>query len=348
MIDRYADRPATTFMALGFLVLIAVAAGTAAGSVSIPPAKAIRIFFSFISSSMPMTWTRVQEIILIDVRLPRVLLACTIGGGLATAGVIMQGIFRNPMADPGIMGATSGGALGAVLAIYVGWAADRLWALPLAAFIGAWGCSHLVYLLATERGRTSMAMLLLSGVAVSGMASSATSLILSFSLKNAELGRQIVFWMLGGLDSRSWRHLTIAAAVIAPSVIASQAFARDLNALLLDEENAVGVGVDPRVSRRWLLALACLITGTCVSIGGGVAFVGLVVPHLVRLLLGPNHRSLLPASFLVGAAFLTGADLLCRIAIPPDELRLGVVTSMVGGPFFLYLLIRKKGEFLCR
>lgn len=346
MISRYADKPAAPFAALGVLVLLAVAVGTAVGSVSIPLAKAIQIFLGRMPLSLPVTWTHVQEVILIDVRLPRVLLACTIGGGLATAGVIMQSIFRNPMADPGIMGATSGGAWGAVLAIYIGWASDRLWALPVAAFIGAWVCSHLVYILATERGRTSMPMLLLSGVAVSGMASSLTSLILSFSLKNAELGRQIVFWMMGGLDSRSWQHLMIAAAVILPASIVAQAFARDLNALLLGEEDAVGVGVDPKISRRWLLALACLITGTCVSIGGGVAFVGLVVPHLVRLVLGPDHKSLLPASFLAGAVFLTGADLLCRVVISPDELRLGVVTSMIGGPFFLYLLIRRKGEFM--
>lgn len=345
MISRCVNKPAATFTALGTLVVLAVAAGTAIGSVSIPLAKALQIFLGQMSLPLSVTWTHVQEVILIDVRLPRVMVACTIGGGLATAGVIMQGIFRNPMADPGIIGATSGGALGAVLAIYVGWAADRFYALPLAAFIGAWSCSHLVYLLATERGKTSMPMLLLSGVAVSGMASSATSLILSFSLKNAELGRQIVFWMLGGLDSRGWHHVMIAAAVILPASIAAQAFARDLNVLLLGEEDAVGVGVDPSVSRRWLLALSCLITGTCVAIGGGVAFVGLIVPHVVRLVLGPDHRSLLPASFLAGAAFLTGADLLCRVAIPPDELRLGVVTAMVGGPFFLYLLIRKRGEF---
>ncbi|MBI2384535.1 MAG: iron chelate uptake ABC transporter family permease subunit [Elusimicrobia bacterium] len=336
------------FVGLGLLIVLAVVAGTAFGSVDIPLRKTVMILLSRLSSFLgAANWTRIQEIILIEVRLPRVLLACTVGGGLALAGAIMQGIFRNPMADPGIIGATGGGALGAVIALYMGWAADRIYTLPAAAFLGAWTCSLLVYLLSTERGKTSMTMLLLSGIAVGGMASSLTSLVLSLSLKNAELGRQIVFWLLGGLDFKGWTHVRIAAVVILPASLVAIAFSRDLNAMLLGEEGAQNVGVDVRNAKRWLLALASLITGAAVAVSGGVAFVGLIVPHLVRLVLGPDHRSLLPASFLAGASFLTAADLLCRMAIPPEELRLGVVTAMVGGPFFLYLLLKKRGEIGC-
>jgi len=282
-----------------------------------------------------------ERTVLLTVRLPRVLLAALTGGGLALAGAVMQGLFRNPMADPGIIGVSGGAAFGAVTALYVSSAAAAVLTVPLAAFAGAIGCALLVYGLATSGGRTPIATLLLAGIAVAGIASALTSFVLSLSLAEWEVGRQMLAWLMGGLEARSWQHVALAAPIVLGGSAWLLVYARDLNVLLTGEESALSVGVDvPRV-KRTLLVLASLVTGATVAVMGVVGFVGLMVPHIVRLLVGPDHRRLLPASFLGGALFVVWADLGCRV-LPLSDLRLGVVTALTGGPFFLWLLIRHR------
>lgn len=341
--NKFSGNRTAVSAALIALLCGTVISATALGSVYVPLKKTVMI----ILSQMPFftfdpVWSKAQELIILQVRLPRVLIASAVGGALALSGAVMQGLFKNPMADPGIIGVTSGGALGAVIAIYFGWAAGYFYALPASAFAGSLICAFLVYAIAAEHGHAPVHLLLLSGIAVGGVVISATSFVLSLALKNYDLGRQIIFWLMGGLDGRSWTHLKMSLPVIVPASVAILAYARDLNIMLFGEENAQGLGVNVVWTRRTLLLLTALVTGVSVSVSGSIAFVGLVIPHVMRLIVGPDHRSLLPASFLAGASFLPVADLVCRIIIRPEELRLGVVTSCIGGPFFIYLLIKRK------
>ncbi len=274
-------------------------------------------------------------------RVPRVVLAALCGGGLSVAGGAMQGLFRNPMADPAIVGVSGGAALGAVVALYAGPVAPPPFLIPAAAFIGGVGCALLVYAVSTSRGRTPVTTLLLAGIAVGGIANALTSLVLSLSLAQWEVGREMLAWLMGGLEGRSWTHVTMAAPLVLGGSLWVGLYARDLNALVTGEESALSVGVDvPRVKRD-LIVLTSLVTAATVAVMGIVAFVGLMVPHIVRLLVGPDHRRLLPVSFLFGAVFLVWADLATR-ALPFGDLRLGVVTAVTGGPFFLYLLVRRR------
>ncbi len=331
------------FLAAALCLIVIVA--TAVGSVTIPFQSTAGIIFSkFPFVSLDAAWPKAQELIILQVRLPRVLIAAVVGGALALCGAVMQGLFRNPMADPGIIGTTAGGALGAVLSIYMGWAANYLYALPAAAFLGALASTFLVYVIASEHGKTPVNILLLSGIAVGGLAVSMSSFILSLALHNWEIARQIIFWNMGGLDGRSWMHVKMSLPIILPACFVILAYGRDLNVMLFGEESAHGLGVNVIWTRRILLVLTALVAGVSVSVSGSIGFIGLVIPHIMRLVVGPDHKMLLPVSFLAGACFLPLADLICRTLIKPEELRLGVVTSFVGGPFFIYLLIKSKRE----
>lgn len=338
---RYFLVIASLLAALGFVIIIA----TAWGSVSIPLKNTACILLNKLPFlSLDAFWLKTQELIITEVRLPRVLVAVIVGGALALCGAVMQGLFRNPMADPSIIGTTSGGALGAILAIYLGWASNHFYALPVASFIGALSVTTLVYMIATEHGKTPVNLLLLSGIAVGGLTTAISSFVLSMALHNFEIAREIIFWSMGGLDGRSWPHVKTAYSIILPASLAILAYGRDLNIMLFGEESAHGLGVNVIWTRRVLLILTSLVTGVSVSVSGAVGFVGLVIPHIMRIFVGPDHRILLPTSFLAGACFLPLADLACRTLIRPEELRLGVVTTCVGGPFFIYLLIKGKKE----
>ncbi len=336
---------ATVVMAvLAGLLLAACILAVGAGTVPIPPGKAARILAHAFHVGPAGDWFHYEEVILMTVRLPRVLVAMLAGGALALAGAVMQGIFRNPMADPGIIGVSAGAALGSVIALYLGWAAASVLWLPASAFAGALVCAFLVYGIATSRGRTPVSTLLLAGIAVGGMAVSLTSLVLFLALKNYEVGRQMTLWLMGGLDGRGWLHVRLAAGPVLLGGVWLCLYARDLNVMLTGEESAMSLGVDVPSVRRRLLGLSVLVTSAAVSVSGAIGFVGLVVPHILRLILGPDHRRLLPACFLGGALSLVLADLLCRTLVPDEELRLGVVTSMIGGPFFIYLLIKNRRQ----
>jgi len=285
-----------------------------------------------------------DQLVVWVLRIPRVLVAAAVGAGLATAGAIMQGLFRNPLAEPGLMGIGPGAALGGVLAFVTGWAARSVLPLPLLAMAGALLALGLVYALSTRGGVTPMPTLLLAGVATGSFVSALTSLLLTLNIANWQISQEVMFWMMGGLDSRTWTHFWLCAPFVLLGLTAGIFEARELDLLVQGEETAASLGVDVESAKRTLVVTVAILTGSSVAVAGMVGFVGLLVPHAVRLLLGPSHRVLLPASALGGAVFLILCDLVARTVHPPVEIRLGVITALCGGPFFILLLVRHYRE----
>jgi iron complex transport system permease protein len=285
------------------------------------------------AADMVVVWT---------IRIPRALVAALVGAGLATAGVVMQGLFRNPLAEPGLTGASAGAILGAVASFVAGWSAKSTVTLPLCAMAGALAALFLVYAMATRGGVTPVATLLLAGIAVSALLSAVSSLLLSINLVNWQIAQEIVFWMMGGLDARTWTHVWLCAPFLLVGGVAAMWHARELDLLQQGEEIAASLGVDVEGAKRILIWTAALLAGACVAVAGAIGFVGLVVPHAIRLLLGPRNRVLLPAAALGGAVFLILCDLAARTLRPPVEIRLGIVTALVGGPVFIWLLVSRS------
>jgi len=285
--------------------------------------------------------TSTEQNIIESVRLPRIALALTVGAALATAGATLQGLFRNPMADPGIIGVSAGGSLGAVVVIVFGVQFLGSLTLPAAAFFGAVGAAFLIYGIASIGGRFSMAVLLLSGVAVASFLSAMVTAILYFAPAH-DVQREVFFWLAGGLDSTLWSDFRLSLVPILLGLGIALVLSRDLNLLALGDEEASALGVRVRFTRSMLIIAASLTTGGAVAFTGNIAFVGLVVPHMVRLVVGPDHRVLIPLSALGGAAFLVLADTVARVLVSPAEVRVGIITAFVGAPFFVFLLIRNK------
>jgi iron complex transport system permease protein len=329
---------------LTLLLVGSVFSATTIGSVSIPPRQVAAALVDRLPGVEFGNPTPTQRAIVRHLRLPRALLAAVVGGSLALSGAVLQGLFRNPMADPGIIGVSSGAAFGAVFAVTSGAALAFPWLLPLCAFLGAALGTLAIYRLSTRYGRTPLAALLLAGLAVSAFLSAMTSFLLSLA-QNIFVLRELVFWLLGGLDGRGWAQVRLVFGPVLVGCATLLFFARDLNVLAATgEEGAMSLGVEIQRLKRWLLLLTALVTGTVVSVSGTIGFVGLLVPHAVRLVCGPDHRLLLPASFLAGATFLIWADVLARAVSPTEELRLGVVTAAIGAPFFLMLLQRHRAR----
>ncbi|NNF13923.1 MAG: iron ABC transporter permease [Gemmatimonadetes bacterium] len=277
--------------------------------------------------------------IVLRLRMPRVLLGVLVGGGLAMAGATFQALLRNPLAEPYILGISGGASVGAVLVLAFGWAASGSWVLPLAAFAGAILAIAMVFGVATATGRAmDVRVLLLAGVVVAAFFSACITLILSLS--TARTVQSAVLWIMGSLAAADWGAVTLTAAYTVPAALLLIAFARPLNLMAIGEETAAYLGTDVERVKRAALLVAALITASGVAVAGVIGFVGLVVPHAVRLLIGPDHRALLPLSFLAGGAFLTLADLVARLALAPTEIPIGVITAFVGVPFFLALLRR--------
>jgi len=274
-----------------------------------------------------------SETIVRKIRLPRIVLGATVGFALAAAGTVMQGFFRNPLADPSIIGVSSGAAVGAVAAIVFAIALP----LPVMAFAGALLAAFAVYAIATQNGETPVATLLLAGVAVQTFLGAVISFML---VQSGESLREAVFWLMGHLHNSNWSEVevTLPLAVLAVGVL--YAYAHDLNVLLMGEADAHALGIEVQRTKRILLALASIVTAAAVAVTGVIGFVGLVVPHVMRLLVGPDHRILLPTSALAGATFLVAADTLARSGAA--EIPVGIVTAAVGAPFFLYLLRRRE------
>ena len=330
---------------LSALLVLVVAVGLVSlslGPVDIPVSHVAWIVLSAIGIDVP-EFGRTEQLVIEQIRLPRIIVGAAVGMALGVAGATMQGLFRNPMADPGIIGVSAGGALGAVVAIATGLTGLFFLALPAFAFMGAIGAAFLVYGIAVVGGHFSMATLLLAGVAVNAFLGAVVSSIILFQSDNEAL-RGILFWLAGGLDSRSWEHVRIAAPLIAGSTALLLLMARDLNLLMLGDDEARSMGVRVGATRVILLATAALATGAAVAVSGTIAFVGLVVPHILRLVLGPDNRVLIPMSALGGAVFVILADTVARTIIEPAEFRVGVLTAFVGAPFFILLLIKNKRQ----
>ena len=276
-----------------------------------------------------------QETIVRDIRLPRILLGAIVGFALSTAGAIMQGFFRNPMADPSIIGVSSGAAVGAVATI--AFPLVFPFGLQAAAFVGALLAAFGVYVIATENGRTPIATLLLAGIAIQTFLGAVISYML---LQSGESLEEAILWLMGHLQYSSWGRIeeTLPVTLLFFGILL--AYARDLNVLLLGEEDAHALGIDVERTKRLLLAGSSVITAAAVAVAGVIGFVGLIVPHMMRLVVGPDHRILLPTSALAGATFLVLADTVARSG--PAEVPVGIVTAAVGAPFFLFLLRRRE------
>ncbi len=283
-----------------------------------------------------------ERVVVAYIRLPRVLCGMCVGAALALSGVLLQGLFRNPMASPGLIGVSAGGALAASAAIALGWGALTIWAVPTAAFLGALACAWIVYAIASRGGRTPLATLILCGLAVNSMTGALTSLVLTLSASRWEVARQILFWTLGGLNDRGWEHVAMIAPFLVFAGLGAAFFPRELNIMMTGEEAAASLGVEVAAARRWVLVLSAAAAGSAVAVAGVVGFVGLIVPHMARLLVGPDHRALLPVSALGGALFLAAMDLLARTCAGGEEISLGILTSGLGGPFFLYLVLKHR------
>lgn len=278
--------------------------------------------------------------ILLGIRLPRLLLGSVLGGGLAVAGATFQALLRNPLAEPYILGVSGGAAVGAVSVLALGLTTLGSLTLPLASFAGALLAIVLVFRVATAAGRAlDVRVLLLAGVVVGAFFAAVISFILAVS--DARTVRSAVLWMMGTLYGAGWNDVVVASIYTAPAVVVLMGLARALNTLAVGEETALYLGTDVERVKRIAFGAASLVTAAGVAVAGVIGFVGLVVPHALRLLLGSDHRTLLPLSFLVGAAFLTGADVAAQALLSPTEIPIGVVTAMVGVPIFLVLLRRR-------
>jgi iron complex transport system permease protein len=283
-------------------------------------------------------------VIVWSIRAPRVAAAAFVGGGLAVGGAVMQGLFRNPLAEPGLAGAGAGAVLGAVVAFVSGWSIHSAALLPVSAMLGALAALAIVYAMATRGGVTPMATLLLAGIATGALLTAMSSLLLSLHIVNWQIAQEIVFWMMGGLDARSWTHVWLCGPFVVLGLAAAIFHAGELDLLQQGEETAAALGVEVEAAKRALILTAAVLTGACVAVAGMVGFVGLVVPHSVRILVGPSHRVLVPACAIGGAVFLILCDLAARTIHPPVEIRLGVITSLTGGPMFIALLLRRNRE----
>ncbi len=342
-IRSFAQRRALLWLVI--LLFLSILIGLAVGSVALSPAEVLTILRSRLPfSNSPQMWPQAHEVILMRVRLPRVLLAGIIGAALSLSGAVYQGVFRNPMADPYVIGVSSGAALGAVASMWLSLQLPFLGlnsVVPMA-FLGGLGTMLLVYRIAAINGRLPILPLLLTGIAVSAFLSALVSVVVLFS--NDKL-RGILFWLMGGVSHASWAYVRVVVPYVLVAAVVVLAFARDLNAMLLGEEPAMHLGIPVESRKLLFLTVSSLLAACAVAVSGMIGFVGLIIPHTMRMVIGPDHRRLLPASLVAGASFLILADTLARTALAPVEVPVGVVTAFFGGPFFLWILRQRRRSF---
>jgi iron complex transport system permease protein len=336
-----------TLAALALLLLLALLLSAGVGAFSFTPAQMAR----YVGESLG--WTPLREAdalgrsVFVELRLPRVLLAALTGAVLGVAGTLMQGLFRNPIVEPGLAGTSSGAALGAALVFVLGestiagFTTSLGWlALPIAAFAGASAATLIVYRVSSSFGKVNVFTLLLAGIAVNAVCAAGTG-FLSYMARDPQ-ARNITFWNLGTFTTATWRGVAIVALVSAPGLVLALRYAKALNALMLGQEEAAALGTDPRRLIRRLLAVNTAMVAAATAFVGVIAFVGLVVPHVLRLLRSSDHAFLLPASALLGATMLLVVDVVARVLIPPAELPIGIITAAVGAPVFLLILLRQQ------
>lgn len=330
------------FISLACITLVvSLLYGLFSGASDIPPSKIVGLF-TFGHLDMDH---RILQLI----RLPRVLLAALVGACLASCGAVMQGLFRNPLADPSLIGVSSGASVGASCVIFFGGASLiggglGLPAIAIGAFVGGLLATSVVYRLATSVSGTSVATMLLAGIAITALSGAVTSLF-SFFADN-EMLRRISLWQMGNLDGADWPRVAAMALVAIPLILVLPREGQALNAMLLGESEARHLGISVEKLKRRLILLTALGVGVAVAVSGIVAFVGLIVPHLVRLLIGPDHRYLIPGSAILGAALLLLADTLARTLMSPAELPTGVITALLGAPFFIVLLLQQRQKIV--
>ncbi len=333
-------REATALQVSALVVILfgLLVASTGMGYIQIPPAAVVKIILGKLSGA-PEPFAGLNEIfpvVVMDVRLPRILTAALVGGGLAVSGVVFQGILLNPLADPYTLGVSAGAAFGAALAILINMGALGVYSVPLFAFLGAVATLGAVIYLSAGSGGVSSNNLILSGIIVAAILSAGISFLKYVADEQVAV---IIFWLMGSFASKTWGDVGLTAACIAAGGSVFLYYARELNLMSLGNQMASSLGVDTRRVTLILLASASVVAAVCVSVSGIIGFVGLLVPHIMRLLSGPDNRRLVPLSFLAGALLLLGADTLTR-AVLPVELPIGVLTALIGGPFFCYVFRR--------
>ena len=331
----------------GGVLVLAFLLSVGWGAVTISPGQTLAIVAEPLGLELSWAFGRREESVLLSIRLPRACLGMLTGAALAVSGASLQGLFRNPLADPALIGVSTGAALAAVGVIVLGSglsasivSAVGPFLLPLAAFAGGLLTTLIVYRIAHRDGRTDVATMLLAGVALNAIASAGIGLLV-FVSTDQQL-RDLNFWLLGSLGGITWSRMLPTLPLTALAIVTLPMLARHLNALLLGESEALHLGFHVERTKRVIVVLAALATGASVALTGVIGFVGLVVPHLVRLTIGPDHRLLLPASVLLGAGLMLVADLAARSVVLPAELPIGILTACVGGPFFLWLLLRRR------
>ena len=344
MMARWSAR--TVWLAGLGLLAMALVAGSAQGAYAISPAQLWDVLRDIVGGSENPT---PEHLVFVNIRLPRLLLGVAAGAGLGLAGALMQGLFRNPLADPGLIGVSSGAALAAASFIVMGnlWFPDLpralgSWTLVSMAFMGGLVVTFLIYALAQSQGGTRMGLMLLAGIAVNALAGAGLG-YLSFLATDEQL-RNLQFWLLGSLGGARWSAVVLVGAVVILACGAGLTLARPLNAIALGEAQAVLLGVDVERTKRWAIWVCALAVGAVTATTGMIGFVGLIAPHWVRMVAGPDHRIVLPGSALLGAALVLAADAVARTAVKPAELPLGVLTAFIGVPMFLFMLRHFRGR----
>jgi iron complex transport system permease protein len=344
---RIAGPFALTVLGIALFVVMIFAVGT--GAFPLNASQVIAILLSKIGVQLNVAWEPQQEAVLWAIRLPRVLLGMLAGASLAVAGAALQGLFRNPLADPVLIGVSGGAALAVAGVIVLGATVLKgftqalgLWTLPLFGFLGGLASTLVIYNLARSEGRTSLATMLLAGIAVNAVAMSGIG-VFTLIASDEQL-RNINFWNFGSLGSASWPVLGVLAPPLLASFIVLWKVAPGLNALLLGEAEAIHIGYDVQVLKRVIIGIAALCAGFVVAVCGIIGFVALVAPHMVRLACGPDHRIVIPGAALLGGLLMVGADIIARTAFAPAELAIGIITALMGAPFFLALLLKQRGQ----
>lgn len=330
-------------------LLLACIFAAGVGAVSVSPGQVVGIIANAIGLGNGDGFTPQQGAVIMAIRLPRVVMGILVGGGLAIAGAALQGLFRNPLADPGIIGVSAGASLAAVSVIVIGtsWAGGLsgwlgVYSLPAFSFLGAFISTLVVYQLAQFNGKTLVSTLLLAGIAINAIAQAGTGVLVFFA--NEGQLRTITFWMLGSLGGATWSQVAGISPFIGVALIGLPLLAKSLNTFALGENNAAFLGIKTERTKQLIIVLTALAVGASVAVSGIIGFVGLVVPHIVRMVVGPDYRYLLVSSALMGALLLVLSDLLARTVFTPAELPIGIVTAIIGSPAFLYILMKERAK----